>query len=86
MQICYTLGKVELDKSEANFLFALSDSDAVIHVDLKKHVTGVTSQSLFEKAVEDQDARLATLAAKFAMEGSKKFNKKKGEQKTKGDS
>lgn len=74
MLISFTLGSTKLDKSESNALLSLC-SEGSITIDLLKHMKGVTSQDIFAKAVEDKNPKLASLAAKLAMEGGKRFNR-----------
>ncbi len=74
MNISYKLGNLELDKSEVKTLMNFTEEELNITVDLKKHVRKVDSKALFARAIEDKDTRLATLAAKLAMEGGRKFN------------
>ena len=74
MQILYKLGALDLDKHEVKTLLSHATDEISITVDLKKHIRGLDSKALFAEAVEAKDTRLATLAAKLAMEGGRKFN------------
>tara|TARA_B100000902_G_scaffold399892_1_gene473391 strand:- start:1868 stop:2647 length:780 start_codon:yes stop_codon:yes gene_type:complete len=74
MNISYCLGDLELDKGEVKTLLSHSPDDITVTIDLKRHIKAVDSKKLFAQAIADKDTRLATLAAKLAMEGGRKFN------------
>lgn len=74
MNINYCLGDMELDKAEAKALLSHSPEEITVTVDLKRHIKSLDSKKLFAQAIETKDTRLATLAAKLAMGGGRKFN------------
>ena len=77
MKIAYSIGSLELDKAEVKTLMSVADEDTTITIDLCKHLKGLDSKHLFDRAVEEKDPSLASIAAKLAMEGGKKFNPKR---------
>ncbi len=74
MNILYCLGDLELDKAEAKALLSHNPEEVTVTIDLKRHIKSLDSKKLFAQAIDTKDTRLATLAAKLAMEGGRKFN------------
>lgn len=73
MKIAFKLGNTTLDKAEANALMSTTGKEPTFEIDIAKHIDPslIDAKKLFNLSVEKQLPKLATLAARFAIEGVK---------------
>ena len=73
MKIAFRLGDAKLDAAEAKALMSTAVVEPIIEIDIAKHVdpSMIDARKLFNLSVEKQLPTLATLAARFAIEGVK---------------
>jgi len=71
MQFEFTLGQTKLNQDEAKALLAATEGSKTITIDILNHIDPklVDSKKLFSLSVERKNPQLATLAARFAIEG-----------------
>ena len=79
MKVSFKLGETTLDTAEASALFSATEVTPDITVDILDHidVSIIDAKKLFSLSVEKKNPTLATLAAKFAIEGIQKPAKRK---------
>lgn len=70
-ELTFTLGKTKLNQSEAKALLSATSSPTKITIDILNHIDPnlVDSKKLFSLSVEKKNPELASLAARFAIEG-----------------
>ena len=73
MKIAFRLGDAKLDAAEAKALMSTAKDEPTIEIDIAKHVdpSMIDAKKLFNLSVEKQLPTLASLAARFAIEGVK---------------
>lgn len=71
MKVLFKLGETTLDSAEASALFSATESNPSIVIDILDHINpaAVDAKKLFSLSVEKKNPMLASLAAKFAIEG-----------------
>lgn len=71
MKVLFKLGETTLDSAEASALFSATESNPSIVIDILDHINpeAVDAKKLFSLSVEKKNPTLASLAAKFAIEG-----------------
>lgn len=71
MNFKFKIGDTTLDNNEAKALLSAAGRDAAIVVDIADHIdpTMIDSKKLFSISVETKNPTLASLAARFAIEG-----------------
>jgi len=79
MQFEFTLGQTKLNQEEAKALLAATETNPKITIDILKHIDPklVDSKKLFSLSVEKKNPELASLAARFAIEGIEAPKKRK---------
>lgn len=84
MKVLFKLGETTLDSAEASALFSATESNSSIVIDILDHISlsTVDAKKLFSLSVEKKNPTLASLAAKFAIEGITPTKKRRrtGEQ------
>lgn len=71
MKVLFKLGETNLDSAEASALFSATESNPSIVIDILDHINpeALDSKKLFLLSIEKKNPTLASLAAKFAIEG-----------------
>ena len=71
MNFKFKLGDTALDNSEAKALLSAAGKEAAIMIDIAEHVDPamIDAKKLFSISVETKNPTLASLAARFAIEG-----------------
>jgi hypothetical protein len=71
MKVLFKLGETALDNAEASALFSATESIPSIVIDILDHINPakINAEKLFSLSVQKKNPTLATLAAKFAIEG-----------------
>lgn len=71
MKIAFRLGDAKLDAAEAKALMSTSKEEPTFEIDIAKHIDPslIDARKLFNLSIEKQLPTLATLAARFAIEG-----------------
>jgi hypothetical protein len=71
MNFSFVIGKTALDNNEAKALLSAAGRNAAIVVDIADHIdpTMIDAKKLFSISVETKNPTLASLAARFAIEG-----------------
>jgi len=71
MNFKFKIGETSLDNSEARALLSAAGRDSAIVVDIAEHIdpTMIDAKKLFSISVETKNPTLASLAARFAIEG-----------------
>lgn len=83
MNLSFKIGDTTLNSNEAKALLSVAGEDANIVVDLGEYVQPklIDAKSLFNLSVASKNAALASLAARFAIEGISLTTGKKGKRK-----
>lgn len=79
MNLEFSIGEMALDKSEATAILNATEGSPVIKIDISRHVDHklIDAKKLFALSVEKKNPQLASLAAKLAINGPVKTERRR---------